>query len=361
MIYWLALHFVDHWNALNLFTYVSSRAVFAALTALLIGWIFGPSFIRWLAAHKREQPIRDDGPATHLHKNQTPTTGGILILISLLPAVLLWADLTSAYTWLLLAVMLCFGYIGWLDDIAKIKQHNSKGLSARQKIIAQSLLAAGVLGFIWHNGLIGDYADIIIPYTKNIVLPLGAVGFFVIGYLAIVGSSNAVNLTDGLDGLAILPSVMIAGGLGVFAYISSNAIFSDHLGLPYLPDSEEVVIFLAAFMGAGLAFLWFNAHPAQIFMGDVGSLAIGAMLATVAILVRQEIVFMIMSGVFVVEALSVMGQVISFKLTGQRIFRMAPLHHHFELKGWNETQVVVRFWIITIVLVLIGLSAIKIR
>lgn len=361
MIYWLAKLWVPYFSALNILTYVSSRAVFAAITSLVIGWVIGPAFIRWLSSRGNDQPIRSDGPSSHHHKSKTPTMGGILILISMLLSLLLWGDLSSLYTWLMVVVMVLFASIGWVDDMAKIKQNNAKGLSARKKLALQSIYTIGILYFIWHNDLIGGYEDIAIPYTKNLMLSLGTAGFFIIGYLAIVGSSNAVNLTDGLDGLAILPSVMVAGGLGVFAYVTSHAIFSDHLGLPYIEGIHEVVIFIAAFIGAGLAFLWFNAHPAQVFMGDVGSLAIGAVLGTIAVLIRQEIIFIIMSGVFVMEALSVIMQVISYKLTGRRIFKMAPIHHHFELKGWNETQVVIRFWIITIVLVLIGLAGLKIR
>ncbi len=361
MIYWLAKLGLPYFSALNILTYVSSRAVFAALTSLIIGWAIGPAFIRWLSNHGNDQPIRDDGPSSHLKKSKTPTMGGILILVSLLCSLLLWADLSSYHTWLMVSVMVLFSYIGWIDDRAKIKQKNAKGLSARKKIALQSIFTIGILIFIWQTDLISGHDSIAIPFTKNLSLSLGATGFFIIGFFAIIGSSNAVNLTDGLDGLAILPSVMVAGGLGVFAYVSSNAIWADHLGLPYIEGTHEIVIFIAAFIGAGLAFLWFNAHPAQIFMGDVGSLAIGAVLGVIAVVIRQEIIFIIMSGVFVMEALSVIMQVISFKLTGRRIFKMAPIHHHFELKGWNETQVVIRFWIITIVLVLIGLSGLKIR
>ena len=361
MIYWLAQQIIPYFSAFNVFTYVSSRAVFAALTAFLIGQWLGPWFINKLRQSGKEQTVRDDGPQSHLKKNQTPTMGGLLILVSLFVTVLLWGDLGSAHIWTLLLTTAAFAAIGGLDDYLKIHHGNARGLSARLKISLQSLVAVAALFYLWHAGLIGDDIGLNIPYTKNVVLPLGVVGFFIVGYLTVVGASNGVNLTDGLDGLAILPAVLIGGGLAVYAYAIGNAVFADYLGVAYIAGAHELVIVCAALFGAGLAFLWFNAYPAQVFMGDVGSLAIGALLGMIAVMVRQEIIFMIMSGVFVMETLSVMLQVMSYKTTGKRMFRMAPLHHHFELKNWPENQVVVRFWIVTIILVLIGLAGLKIR
>lgn len=360
-MYWLAQQLAPHIGGFNLFTYVSSRAMFAVLTALSIGWLVGPAFIRRMRHQRFGQPVRGDGPKTHLEKDNTPTMGGLLILASMFVAALLWGDLRSPHLWVALCVTAAFAVIGYVDDRLKITRQNTRGISAAQKIFLQSLAAVVVLIFLWWADLIGGRVDINIPYMKDTVLPLGLAGFFIVGYLTIVGSSNAVNLTDGLDGLAILPAVMIAGGLGVYAYVSGHAGFSDYLGLAHIPGTHELVIFCAALIGGGLAFLWFNAHPAQVFMGDVGSLALGAGLAAVAVMVRQEVVFAVMSGVFVMEALSVMLQVASYKMLGRRVFLMAPLHHHFELKGWRESQVVVRFWIITIVLVILGLAGLKIR
>ena len=335
--------------------------MFAAVTALLVGWLIGPAVIRFLRRQGSEQPIREDGPQSHLAKNTTPTMGGLLILLSLLSALLLWGNLQSHYFWLMFLTTATFAGIGGVDDYLKIAKQSSKGISVRLKLSLQTLATAAILLYIMQAGLVGDYYDLLIPFTKDWILPIGVVGFCVIGFLSVVGSSNAVNLTDGLDGLAILPAVIIAGGLGVYAYVTGHTVFADYLGLPHIPGTQELVVFTAAFIGAGLSFLWFNAHPAQIFMGDIGSLTIGALLAVMAIIVRQEIVFVIMAGVFVAEAVSVMMQVASYKMTGKRILRMAPLHHHFELRGWTETQVVVRFWIITILLVLVGLVGLKIR
>ena len=361
MMYWLAQQLVPYISSFNLFTYVSSRAIFTAMTALIIGWVIGPAFICNMRRAKQEQPVRDDGPQSHLQKEKTPTMGGLLILASLFLSVLLWGDLTNKHLLVVLLTTFGFAVVGYADDYLKVKGKNSKGISARAKILMQSAVAIAALFFLWKGDLVGGNYDTTVPYMKDIVLPLGVVGFFALGYLAIVGASNAVNLTDGLDGLAILPAVMVAGGLGIYAYASGHVFFADYLGLSYIKGSHELVIFCAALIGSGLAFLWFNAHPAQVFMGDVGSLALGAGLGLVAVMVRQEIIFVIMSGVFVVEAISVMLQVGSFKTMGRRVFLMAPLHHHFELKGWQENQVVVRFWIITIVLVMVGLAGLKIR
>lgn len=361
MLYWLMQQLVPHYGGFNLFTYVSSRAVFAALTAFLIGLLAGPAFIRRLQRRDIGQPVRDDGPQSHLHKSGTPTMGGVLVLAAWFCACLLWGDLSSVHLWLVLLTTAAFAFIGWLDDSRKLAQNNAKGISMRTKFSLQSLAALAALLTIWQADLIAGEMAITIPYWKATALAAGALGFMLLGYLTLVGASNAVNLTDGLDGLAILPAVMIAGGLGVYAYASGHAVFSDYLGLAYLPGAHELVIFCAALIGAGLAFLWFNAYPAEVFMGDVGSLAIGAALGLVAVLVRQELIFALMSGVFVLEAVSVIVQVFSYKTTGRRVLRMAPIHHHFELYGWKENQVVVRFWIITFILVLIGLAGLKIR
>ena len=361
MIYWLSQEWVAQFGLLNLFGYVTVRAVLASLTALICGIAIGPAFIRF-AKRAGGQPVREDGPRTHLQKRDTPTLGGLLMIGCALISCVLWGDLRSGYLWLAAATLLAFGAIGLRDDWCKLRAANSRGMSARAKIVWQTLAAAAALAAAFFAGMLDGYEDIIVPYTKDLTLPLGIGGALALGYLAIVGSSNAVNLTDGLDGLVIMPVVMVAGGLAVYAYASGHSVFSDYLGVPHLPGAHELVIFCAALTGAGLAFLWFNAHPAEIFMGDVGALGIGAALGLVAVLVRQELVYVLMSGVFVMEALSVIMQVSFFKMSGgRRIFRMAPLHHHFELKGWRENQVVVRFWIITLMLVLAGLAGLKIR
>jgi phospho-N-acetylmuramoyl-pentapeptide-transferase len=347
----------------NVFNYLTLRAVLACLTALAISMILGPLVIRKLTAYKIGQSVRDDGPKSHLTKAGTPTMGGALILVSIGITTLLWADLSNGYLWTVLLVTLAFGAIGWIDDYRKVVRRNPKGLSARTKFFWQSLFglaAAAYLAMLAQS--VPALSELILPFFKNIAYPLGVVGFIVLTYLVIVGTSNAVNLTDGLDGLAIMPTVMIGSALGIFAYVTGNAVFSKYLGIPYIPGSGELVVFCGALAGAGLGFLWFNAYPAEVFMGDVGALALGAALGTIAVIVRQEIVLFIMGGVFVAETLSVMIQVIYFKLTGgKRIFRMAPLHHHYELEGWKESQVVVRFWIITMMLVLFGLSTLKLR
>jgi phospho-N-acetylmuramoyl-pentapeptide-transferase len=348
-------------RAFNVFGYITLRAVLACLTALMISFVVGPAMIRRLTAYKIGQAVRDDGPQTHLIKAGTPTMGGALILVSITVTTLLWADLTNRLVWIVLWVTLGFGAIGWVDDYRKVVQRNPKGLSARAKFFWQSVIGVAAALYIAFSTHLPAQTEFIVPFFKHLAYPLGAVGFVTMTYLVIVGTSNAVNLTDGLDGLAILPTVMIGGALGIFAYVAGHAVFSKYLGFPYIPGAGELTVICGAIAGAGLAFLWFNAYPAEVFMGDVGALALGAALGTIAVIVRQEIVLFIMGGVFVVETLSVMLQVASFKLTGKRIFRMAPLHHHYELKGWKENQVVVRFWIITMMLVLVGLSTLKLR
>ena len=346
----------------NVFNYITLRAVLAAMTALVISFTAGPSVIRWLAAKKIGQAVRHDGPQTHLVKTGTPTMGGALILIAIGVTTLLWGDLGNRYVWVLLIVTLGFGAIGWYDDWKKVVYRDPKGLASRWKYFWQSVIGLAVAIYLAMSSTIPAQMELIVPFFKTVSYPLGAIGFVVLTYLVIVGTSNAVNLTDGLDGLAIMPTVMIAGALAIFSYVAGSAVFSKYLFMPYIPGAGELAVFLGAMVGAGLGFLWFNAYPAEVFMGDVGALALGAALGTVAVIVRQEIVLAVMGGVFVAETLSVAAQVLYFRFTGvKRIFRMAPLHHHFELGGWKETQVVVRFWIITIMLVLAGLSSLKIR
>jgi phospho-N-acetylmuramoyl-pentapeptide-transferase len=348
-------------RAFNVFTYITLRVVLAALTALAISFIVGPAMIRKLTAYKIGQAVRDDGPQTHLIKTGTPTMGGALILVSVSVTTLLWADLANRYVWIVLLTTLGFGLVGWVDDWRKVVHRNPKGLSAKSKFFWQSVIAAVAVSYLAYSAKLPQQTELILPFFKTVAIPLGTLGFVILGYLVVVGTSNAVNLTDGLDGLAIMPTVMIASALAVFAYVSGNAVFAKYLGFPLISGAGELAIICGAMAGAGLAFLWFNAYPAEVFMGDVGALALGAALGMVALVVRQEIVLLIMGGVFVVETLSVIIQVASFKLTGKRVFRMAPLHHHYELKGWKENQVVVRFWIITMMLVLFGLSTLKLR
>ncbi len=345
----------------NVFQYITLRGVLAALTALIISFIIGPTMIRRLTAYKIGQAVRDDGPQTHLIKMGTPTMGGALILVSVAITTLLWADLQNRYVWIALVTTLGFGIVGWVDDWRKVVHRNPRGLSAKAKYFWQSVIAVAVVYYLATSARIPQQTELIVPFFKTVAIPLGIVGFMILGYFVVVGTSNAVNLTDGLDGLAIMPTVMIASALAVFAYVTGHAGLSKYLGFPYIAGAGELFVFCGAIAGAGLAFLWFNAYPAEVFMGDVGALALGAALGIVALIVRQEIVLFIMAGVFVVETLSVMIQVVSFKLTGKRVFRMAPLHHHYELKGWKENQVVVRFWIITMMLVLFGLSTLKLR
>jgi phospho-N-acetylmuramoyl-pentapeptide-transferase len=347
-------------RSFNVFGYITLRAMLATITAVLICLVVGPAMIRKLTEYKIGQSVRSDGPQTHLAKSGTPTMGGALILVSITVTVLLWADLSNRLVWVVLLVMLGFGVIGWVDDYRKVVHRNPKGLSARSKFFWQSVLGLAAAIFLaWSGG--PAQLELIVPFVKTFAYPLGALGFVILTYLVIVGTSNAVNLTDGLDGLAILPTVMIGSALGIFAYVAGNAVFARYLGFPMIPGAGELTVFCAAMAGAGLGFLWFNAYPAAVFMGDVGALALGAALGTIAVITRPEIVLFVMGGVFVVETLSVVIQVASFKLTGRRVFRMAPLHHHFELKGWKENQVVVRFWIITALLVLAGLSTLKLR
>ena len=347
----------------NVFSYLTLRAVLACLTALAISLILGPYVIRKLTAYKIGQAVRDDGPKSHLTKAGTPTMGGALILLSIAITTLLWGDLGNRFIWVVLLVTLAFGTIGWVDDYRKVVHRDPKGLSAKSKLLWQSVFGVAAACYLaWLAQSTPALNTLIVPFFKFIAYPLGAVGFIVLTYFVIVGTSNAVNLTDGLDGLAIMPTVMVGGGLGIFAYVAGHAVFSKYLGVPYVAGAGELAVFCGALVGAGLGFLWFNAYPAEVFMGDVGALALGAALGTIAVIVRQEIVLFIMGGVFVAETLSVMIQVIYFKATGgKRIFRMAPLHHHYELEGWKESQVVVRFWIITMILVLFGLSTLKLR
>ncbi|HEU0282673.1 MAG TPA: phospho-N-acetylmuramoyl-pentapeptide-transferase [Gallionella sp.] len=345
----------------SVFNYITLRAVLAAMTALVISFLVGPAMIRKLTAYKIGQSVRSDGPQTHLVKAGTPTMGGALILTSIAITTLLWGDLHNHYVWVALLTTLGFGVIGWVDDYRKVVHRNPKGLSAKAKMFWQSIIALMVGIYLWKSASLPAHTELIVPFLKLLVFPLPVFLFIALTYFVIVGTSNAVNLTDGLDGLAIMPTVLVSGALAIFAYVAGNAVFAKYLGSPYIPGAGELAIFCSAITGAGLAFLWFNAYPAEVFMGDVGALALGAALGTVAVIVRQELVLFIMGGVFVVEAVSVMIQVASFKLTGKRVFRMAPLHHHYELKGWKETQVVVRFWIITMLLVLIGLATLKLR
>jgi len=348
-------------RAFNVFGYITLRTMLAALTALIISFLIGPYMIRSLTMRKIGQSVRDDGPESHLIKAGTPTMGGALILIAVLVTTLLWADLSNRYVWVVLLTTLGFGVIGWVDDYRKVILRNSKGLSAASKLAWQSVIALIVAGYLVSTAELPQHTELIVPFFKEVAVPLGIFSFILLTYLVIVGSSNAVNLTDGLDGLAIMPTVMVSGALAIFAYLAGHAIFAKYLGIPHIPNAGELSVFCGALAGAGLAFLWFNTYPAEVFMGDVGALALGAALGVVAVIVRQEIVLAIMGGVFVMEALSVMLQVALYKLTNRRVFRMAPLHHHYELKGWKENQVVVRFWIITIILVLIGLSTLKLR
>ncbi|MBW3550529.1 MAG: phospho-N-acetylmuramoyl-pentapeptide-transferase [Proteobacteria bacterium] len=345
----------------GVFNYLTLRGILSALTALALSLWWGPVVIRRLGQLKGGQPIRQDGPQSHFSKAGTPTMGGALILITVFAAVLLWGDLRNRYVWLVLAVMVAFGAIGWYDDWIKIVKRDPNGMKSRWKYALQSVfgLAAGI--YLFMSADTPTATTFYIPLFKTIALPLAGFTFIAIAYFWIVGFSNAVNLTDGLDGLAIMPTVLVACALGVFAYASGNAVFSEYLQIPPVPGAGELIIICAAIAGAGLGFLWFNTYPAMVFMGDIGALALGAVLGTIAVIVRQELVLVIMGGIFVIETLSVMIQVASFKLTGKRVFRMAPIHHHFELKGWPEPRVIVRFWIISVVLVLVGLATLKVR
>jgi phospho-N-acetylmuramoyl-pentapeptide-transferase len=360
MLLLLVDYLTEYVSGFNVFKYITMRAIMGALTALVISLFMGPVMIRRLSVRQIGQTVRTDGPESHLPKAGTPTMGGALIIVAILASTLLWADLTSEYVWIVVAVTLAFGLIGFVDDYKKLILRDPAGLSARAKIFWQSLTAIAVSVVLYWLADQPYETALLIPFLKGVAIPLGLF-YIVLSYFVIVGTSNAVNLTDGLDGLAIMPTVLVAGALGIFGYATGNVIFSEYLGIPYISGVGEMLVFCAAITGAGLGFLWFNTYPAQVFMGDIGALALGAALGTVAVIVRQELILAIMGGLFVVETLSVIMQVASFKLTGRRIFRMAPLHHHYELKGWAEPKVIVRFWIITVILVLVGLSSLKIR
>ena len=353
---WLA----QYYSGFNVFGYLTLRSILAALTALAISLMIGPRMIRWLAEYQVGQRVRSDGPQTHLSKAGTPTMGGALILAAIVAATLLWADLANRFVWVVLLVTVAFGLVGFWDDYLKLVVGNSRGLIARYKYFWQSVAGLGAAVALYYTAQTPAETTLYVPFFKNVLFPLGVL-FIPLTYFVIVGTSNAVNLTDGLDGLAIMPAVLVAGALGVFAYASGNAVFSNYLGIPNIAGAGEVLVICAAIFGAGLGFLWFNTYPAQVFMGDIGALALGAALGVIAVIVRQELVLVVMGGIFVLETVSVILQVASFKLRGKRIFRMAPIHHHYELKGWAEPKVIVRFWIITVILVLIGLSTLKLR
>jgi phospho-N-acetylmuramoyl-pentapeptide-transferase len=360
MLLWLTHFLVNYFHGFRVFQYLTFRSIVAALTALLITLIFCPAFIRSLKAKQIGQSVRDDGPKSHFQKSGTPTMGGILILAAVTISTLLWGDLSNHYVWACLLVMLSFGAIGWVDDYRKVIQKNSRGLPARWKYFWQSLFALLFAGFLFLMASSPGETQLVIPFMKNVMPNLGLL-YIVLAYFVIVGSSNAVNLTDGLDGLALMPTVLVTMALGIFAYIVGNHTFAEYLSVPFIDGAGEVAVFCSALVGAGLGFLWYNTYPAQVFMGDVGSLGLGAALGVIAVVVRQELVLLLMGGIFVAETLSVILQVASYKLTRKRIFKMAPLHHHFELLGWPEPKVIVRFWIITVILVLLGLATLKLR
>lgn len=360
MLLLLAEYLSQYQSAFTVFRYLTLRGILGVLTALAISLLIGPAMIRRLQANQIGQTIREDGPQSHLSKAGTPTMGGALILVAIVISTLLWGDLTSHYIWVVLFVTTGVGVVGWVDDYRKVVEKNSKGLSAKWKLVWQSLIALAAGCYLYSSAQTAPETQLIVPFFKDVAINLGP-AFIVMTYFVIVGTSNAVNLTDGLDGLAILPTVMVAGALGIVAYLSGHAYFSEYLHIPHIPGAGELLIISGAIAGAGLGFLWFNTYPAQVFMGDVGALALGAALGAIAIIIRQEILLFIMGGVFVMETVSVILQVASFKMTGKRIFRMAPLHHHYELKGWPEPRVIVRFWIITVMLVLFGLATLKLR
>lgn len=360
MLLWLADFLAQYHKGFGVFHYLTLRAILSVATALALSLWWGPWMIEKLRAMKFGQAIRTDGPQSHLAKTGTPTMGGALILVAIAVSTLLWANLTNAYIWVVLAVMVVFGLVGWVDDYRKVVEKNPRGLPGRWKYFWQSVAGIGAAVFLYYYARTPVETSLILPFFKNVVIPLG-IFYMVLTYFVIVGTSNAVNLTDGLDGLAIMPTVMVAGALAIFAYLSGNVKFATYLNIPYVMGAGELIVICGSIIGAGLGFLWFNAYPAQVFMGDVGALALGAVLGVIAVIVRQEIVLFIMGGIFVLETVSVMLQVGSFKLTGRRIFRMAPIHHHYELKGWPETKVVIRFWIISFMLVLLGLASLKIR
>ncbi len=360
MLLYLFEKLAENYSAFNVFQYLTLRGVLSVMTALFISLLLGPAMIRKLGVHQIGQVIRDDGPPTHFDKVGTPTMGGALILVAISVSTLLWADLSNRFVWVALLVTVAFGVIGWVDDYRKIVDKDTHGMGSGPKFFWQSVAGGGAAIYLYATAQSPAEISLIVPVFKDVVIYLGP-WFILLAYLMIVGTSNAVNLTDGLDGLAIMPTVMVAGGLGVFAYVTGHSVFAGYLGIPFIPGVGELLIFCSALVGAGLGFLWFNTYPAQVFMGDIGALSLGAALAIVAVMVRQEIVLLVMGGVFVMETASVILQVASFKLTGKRIFRMAPLHHHFELKGWPEPRVIVRFWIITLILVAIGLATLKVR
>jgi phospho-N-acetylmuramoyl-pentapeptide-transferase len=361
MLYWLAKLLAPHYSAFHVFSYLTLRAIIAVMSALSLSLLVGPAMISRLSRYQIGQVVRDDGPRSHLPKAGTPTMGGALIIVAIVLSTLLWSDLRNRFVWITLGVTAGFGVIGFCDDYLKLVVGNSRGLSVRWKYFWQSVLGLSAAVLLYRTAHVPAETDFFVPFIKTISVPLGAPGFIALAYFMIVGMSNAVNLTDGLDGLAIMPAAMVAGALGIFAYASGNSIFASYLSIPAIPQAGELLIFCGALAGAGLGFLWFNSYPAQVFMGDIGALALGAALGVVAIIVRQEIVALVMGGIFVLETASVILQVASFKLTGRRIFRMAPIHHHFELKGWAEPKVIVRFWIISFLLVLAGLSTLKLR
>jgi phospho-N-acetylmuramoyl-pentapeptide-transferase len=361
MLYWLSQQLAHTYTFFNVFSYLSLRSILAVSSALLISLAIGPSMIRWLSRYQVGQQVRDDGPQTHLKKAGTPTMGGALIIIAVLISTLLWADLTNRYVWIVIGVMLLCGLVGFYDDYLKLVVKNAKGLAARWKYFWLSVAGIGAALVLWYTAKVPAETTFYVPLFKHVALPMVAGAYIMLTYLMIVGMSNAVNLTDGLDGLAIMPAAMVAVGLGIFAWASGNAIYAPYLGIPEIPGAGEIAIFCGSMAGAGLGFLWFNTYPAQVFMGDVGALALGGALGVVSVIVRQELVVLLMGGIFVLETASVILQVASFKLRGKRIFRMAPIHHHYELKGWAEPKVIVRFWIISLLLVLAGLATLKVR
>ena len=361
MLYWLALRLSAWQSGFHVFSYLTFRAILAMGSSLVVSLLVGPPMIARLSRYQIGQVVRSDGPQTHLPKAGTPTMGGTLILVTTIVSTLLWAHLTNRRVWLVLAVTFAFGVIGFLDDYLKLVVRNPRGLAPRWKYLCQSVAGLAIAAMLFYTAVVPAETTLYLPFFKKFAQPLPAAVFIAIAYLMIVGMSNAVNLTDGLDGLAIMPVALVSAALGIFAYASGNAVFARYLEIPWLPGAGELLIFCSALSGAGLGFLWFNTYPAQVFMGDVGALAIGAALGAVAVMVRQELVALLMGGVFVLETASVILQVASFKLTGRRIFRMAPIHHHFELKGWAAPKVIVRFWIISLILVLAGLATLKLR
>jgi phospho-N-acetylmuramoyl-pentapeptide-transferase len=360
MLLLLSEYLSQYYSGFNVFQYLTLRAILGTMTALGIALVIGPTMIRQLSFKQIGQVVRNDGPESHFSKRGTPTMGGSLILVAIAVSTLLWANLENHYVWVVLTVTLAFGVIGFVDDYIKLVRQDPRGLLSRYKYFWQSVFGAGAAVFLYFTATVPAETTLIVPFFKEILIPLGG-WYMLLTYLVIVGSSNAVNLTDGLDGLAIMPTVMVASALGLFAYVGGHFEFANYLQIPFIPHAGELTVFCAAMVGAGLGFLWFNTYPAQVFMGDVGALALGAALGTVAVLVRQELVLLIMGGVFVIETLSVMIQVASYKLRGKRVFLMAPIHHHYELKGWPEPRIIVRFWIITVFLVLIGLATLKLR